>query len=157
MSAKSLIITSRAAAPAEPGQAVARGVLFELPRAKNFIEKSLSEDTRRAYTRALLDFFSFIRKESPLAQTDDNPDRVSEVFPRFTTYFVSQIINLSDADGEIVIHLDIESASQRKCECIIRRCNNKSTRTPVFFARPSKQGVNKWLRLSSTESDTRTE
>jgi hypothetical protein len=82
MSAKSLIITSRAAAPAEPGQAVARGVLFELPRAKNFIEKSLSEDTRRAYTRALLDFFSFIRKESPLAQTDDNPDRVSEIVRR---------------------------------------------------------------------------
>jgi hypothetical protein len=52
--------------------------------------------------------------ESPLAQRDDESNRVSEVVPRFTTYFVSQVINLSDADGKIVIHLDIESASQRE-------------------------------------------
>jgi integrase/recombinase XerD len=50
------------ALPATKEQAVTRAVRFELPRARNFIEKSLSEDTRRAYTRALLDFFCFVRK-----------------------------------------------------------------------------------------------
>src|SRR5262245_52343564 len=60
--AKDLIIIPAAKPPAAPGQAVAHPVRFELPRAKNFIEKSLSEDTRRAYTRALLDFFSFVSK-----------------------------------------------------------------------------------------------
>jgi integrase/recombinase XerD len=66
--AKELIITSAARTPAVPGQALTRPARFELPRARNFIEKSLSEDTRRAYTRALLDFFSFTRK--PPAQVD---------------------------------------------------------------------------------------
>lgn len=66
--AKELIITSAAKTPAAPGQAITRPARFELPRARNFIEKSLSEDTRRAYTRALLDFFSFTRK--PPAQVD---------------------------------------------------------------------------------------
>jgi len=54
MSAKNLIIISRAATTSQPDQAIARAARFELPRARNFIEKSLSEDTRRAYTRALL-------------------------------------------------------------------------------------------------------
>jgi hypothetical protein len=67
---KDLIVTS-AATPAAPGQALARVGRFELPRAKNFIEKSLSEDTRRAYTRALLDFFSFTGK--PPAQVRVQP------------------------------------------------------------------------------------
>jgi integrase/recombinase XerD len=67
---KDLIVTS-AATPAAPGQALARVGRFELPRAKNFIEKSLSEDTRRAYTRALLDFFSFIRKPPAQVTVED--------------------------------------------------------------------------------------
>src|SRR6266498_2687328 len=95
--------------------------------------------------------------ESPLTQTDNDSGRVSEVVSRLTSQFVSQVINLSDADGEIVIHLDIESASQRECECILRQLINKSTRSLVVFARPSKQGVNKWFRLSSTKCDARTE
>src|SRR5262249_24077258 len=44
---------------------------FELPRAKNFIEKSLSEDTRPAYTCALLDFFSFVRKPPVQVMVED--------------------------------------------------------------------------------------
>jgi len=71
MSAKSLMIISSAAATSQPGQAVARPVRFELPRARNFIEKSLSEDTRRAYTRALLDFFSFIGKLPAQVEVED--------------------------------------------------------------------------------------
>ena len=67
---KDLIVIS-AATPAAPGQALARVGRFELPRAKNFIEKSLSEDTRRAYTRALLDFFSFIRKPPAQVAVED--------------------------------------------------------------------------------------
>jgi site-specific recombinase XerD len=67
---KDLIITS-AATPAAPGQALARVGRFELPRAKNFIEKSLSEDTRRTYTRALLDFFSFVRKPPAQVTVED--------------------------------------------------------------------------------------
>jgi hypothetical protein len=46
--AKELIITSAARTPVVPGQALTRPARFELPRARNFIEKSLSEDTRRA-------------------------------------------------------------------------------------------------------------
>src|SRR5215510_8093820 len=69
--AKDLIIIPAARPPAAPGQAVANPVRFELPRAKNFIEKSLSEDTRRAYTRALLDFFSFIRKPPTQVTVED--------------------------------------------------------------------------------------
>jgi integrase/recombinase XerD len=71
MSAKNLMIISSAAATSQPGQAVARPVRFELPRAKNFIEKSLSEDTRRAYTRALLDFFSFTGKTPAQVEVED--------------------------------------------------------------------------------------
>src|SRR6266540_1140323 len=71
MSAKNLMITSSAATSSQADQAVARPVRFELPRARNFIEKSLSEDTRRAYTRALLDFFSFIRKPPAQVETED--------------------------------------------------------------------------------------
>src|SRR6266545_6902612 len=71
MSAKNLMIISSAAATSQPGQAVARPVRFELPRARNFIEKSLSEDTRRAYTRALLDFFSFTGKPPAQVQVED--------------------------------------------------------------------------------------
>src|SRR5215475_14887103 len=71
MSAKNLIITSRAATTSQPDQGITRAVRFELPRARNFIEKSLSEDTRRAYTRALLDFFSFIRKPPPQVTVED--------------------------------------------------------------------------------------
>jgi integrase/recombinase XerD len=67
---KNLMITSRSA-PVKFGQASTRPVRFELPRAKNFIEKSLSEDTRRAYTRALLDFFSFIGKLPAQVQVED--------------------------------------------------------------------------------------
>ncbi len=67
---KDLIVTP-AATPAAPGQALARVGRFELPRARNFIEKSLSEDTRRAYTRALLDFFSFVRKSLAQVSTED--------------------------------------------------------------------------------------
>jgi hypothetical protein len=99
--------------------------------------------------------------ESPLTQTDDDPGRVSEVVPRTTSKIVSQfdsqVINLSDADGKIVIHLDIESASQRECECIIRQWSKRSTRSLHVFARPSKQGVNKRFRLSSMKDDARTE
>jgi integrase/recombinase XerD len=75
MPAKDPMIVS---APALPEHAIARPVRFELPKARNFIEKSLSEDTRRAYTRALLDFFSFVRKlpaqvtvEDVIAYRDD--------------------------------------------------------------------------------------
>ena len=71
MSAKNLMIISSAAATSQPGQAIARPVRFELPRAKNFIEKSLSEDTRRAYTRALLDFFSFTGKPPARVEVED--------------------------------------------------------------------------------------
>src|SRR6266508_5429603 len=71
MSAKNLMITSSAATSSQADQAVARPVRFELPRARNFIEKSLSEDTRRAYTRALLDFFSFVRKPPAQVSTED--------------------------------------------------------------------------------------
>jgi hypothetical protein len=71
MSAKNLMIISSAASTSQPGQAVARPVRFELPRARNFIEKSLSEDTRRAYTRALLDFFSFIREPPEQIEVED--------------------------------------------------------------------------------------
>src|SRR5262249_10976854 len=71
MSAKNLMIISGAAMSSQPDQAVARPVRFELPRARNFIEKSLSEDTRRAYTRALLDFFSFIRKPPAQVEVED--------------------------------------------------------------------------------------
>jgi integrase/recombinase XerD len=75
---KALIITSGATPPAAPGQEGGRLSRFELPKARNFIEKSLSEDTRRAYTRALLDFFSFASKlpadvtvEDVIAYRDD--------------------------------------------------------------------------------------
>ncbi len=47
---KELIVTSAAATHATPGQALVRPARFELPRARNFIEKSLSEDTRRSYS-----------------------------------------------------------------------------------------------------------
>jgi hypothetical protein len=71
MSTKNLMIISSAAATSQPSQAVARPVRFELPRAKNFIEKSLSEDTRRAYTRALLDFFSLTGKPPARVEVED--------------------------------------------------------------------------------------
>src|SRR6266508_3643967 len=71
MSARNLMITYSAATSTQAHQAVARPVRFELPRARNFIEKSLSEDTRRAYTRALLDFFSFIRKPPAQVTVED--------------------------------------------------------------------------------------
>src|SRR5262245_275054 len=87
--------------------------------------------------------------ESPLTQTDDNPGRVSEVVPRLACYFVFQVINLCDADGEIAIHLDIQSASQRECECSIRIFSGKCIRKLQVLARASKQGVNKRFRLSS--------
>ena len=44
MMAKDLIIIPAARPPAAPGQALARVGRFELPRAKNFIEKSLAAD-----------------------------------------------------------------------------------------------------------------
>src|SRR5262245_22473801 len=71
MPAKDLMIIPATAAPAVPGQSVARPIRFEIPKARNFIEKSLSEDTRRAYTRALLDFFSFIRKPPAQVEVED--------------------------------------------------------------------------------------
>src|SRR5262245_45062801 len=43
----------------------------ELPEARNFIEKSVSEDTRRAYTYALLDFFTFVEKLPADVTVDD--------------------------------------------------------------------------------------
>ena len=71
-------IVSAPSLPGTHGQALTKPVRFELPRARNFIEKSLSEDTRRAYTRALLDFFGFVRQlpaqvsvEDVLAYRDD--------------------------------------------------------------------------------------
>ena len=70
MPAKDLMIISAAAA-VSPGQTVARPARFELPRARHFIEKSLSEDTRRAYTRALLDFFSFAGKPPAQVTVED--------------------------------------------------------------------------------------
>ncbi len=69
--AKDLIIIPAARPPAAQGQALARVGRFELPRARNFIEKSLSEDTRRAYTRALLDFFAFAVKPPAQVAVDD--------------------------------------------------------------------------------------
>ena len=71
MPAKDPMIVSTPASPASPGQAFARPVRFELPKARNFIEKSLPEDTRRAYTRALLDFFSFVRKPPAQVTVED--------------------------------------------------------------------------------------
>jgi integrase/recombinase XerD len=63
MSTNYLITVSEAALASDlSDQPATRVRRFELPRARNFVEKSLSEDTRRAYTRALLDFFSFVRK-----------------------------------------------------------------------------------------------
>jgi len=47
---------SPGAAHAAPGQALANLSRFESARARNFIEKSLSEDNRLAYTLALLDY-----------------------------------------------------------------------------------------------------
>lgn len=44
---------------------------IEIPRVKTFIEKSLSEDTRRAYSRALLDFFVFVNKFPSQITVDD--------------------------------------------------------------------------------------
>jgi site-specific recombinase XerD len=70
MSAKDLIIASAAVAATAPNQPVARPVQVNLPKSQNFIEKSFSEDTRRAYTRALLDFFSFIRKSLTMVQVE---------------------------------------------------------------------------------------
>lgn len=71
MSAKASIIIAAPALPVAPNQALARPVRFELPKARNFIEKSLSEDTRRAYTRALLDFFSFVRRPPAQVTVED--------------------------------------------------------------------------------------
>src|SRR5262245_35277132 len=71
MPAKDLMIIPATAAPAVPGQSVARPIRFEIPKARNFIEKSLSEDTRRAYTRALLDFFSFVGKSPAQVSAED--------------------------------------------------------------------------------------
>jgi len=68
---RELIITSAPATPSTPSQTLARPIRFELPRARNFIEKSLSEDTRRAYTRALLDFFSFVMKLPAQVEVED--------------------------------------------------------------------------------------
>lgn len=65
------LIVSAPALPATQEQTVMRAVRFELPRARNFIEKSLSEDTRRAYTRALLDFFGFVRKLPAQVDVED--------------------------------------------------------------------------------------
>src|SRR5262249_28597098 len=64
MSSTYLITVSAPGSPASgtSGLPVASPARVELPRARNFVEKSVSEDTRRAYTRALLDFFSFARK-----------------------------------------------------------------------------------------------
>jgi hypothetical protein len=68
---RELIITSATATPSTSSQMLARPIRFELPRARNFIEKSLSEDTRRAYTRALLDFFSFVMKLPAQVEVED--------------------------------------------------------------------------------------
>lgn len=50
---------------------IIRPTRVELPRARNFVEKSVSEDTRRAYPRALLDFFAFVRKYPAIVTVDD--------------------------------------------------------------------------------------
>lgn len=71
MPAKVPMIISAPAVPASTSQAVSRPVRFELPKARNFIEKSISEDTRRAYTRALLDFFSFVRRPPAQVLVED--------------------------------------------------------------------------------------
>jgi integrase/recombinase XerD len=68
---KELIIVSAATPPNELDHAPGRASPFELPKARNFIEKSLSEDTRRAYTRARLDFFSFVSKLPAQVTVDD--------------------------------------------------------------------------------------
>jgi integrase/recombinase XerD len=69
MPTKDLMIAPAAAAAAnQPG---ARPVRFDLPKSRNFIEKSFSEDTRRSYTRALLDFFSFVRKTPAAVEVED--------------------------------------------------------------------------------------
>ncbi|HKX30795.1 MAG TPA: tyrosine-type recombinase/integrase [Blastocatellia bacterium] len=73
MAANQLIIVS-STVPTDSGTAdspVARPTRFELPKARNFIEKSVSEDTRRAYTRALLDFFSFVNKPPAKVTVED--------------------------------------------------------------------------------------
>jgi site-specific recombinase XerD len=69
MSTKDLMIAPAAAtASNQPG---ARPVRFDLPKSRNFTEKSFSEDTCRAYTRALLDFFSFVRKTPASVEVED--------------------------------------------------------------------------------------
>ena len=68
--AKELIINS-VITPARSDEAPGRLARFELPRARAFIEKSISEDTRRAYTRALLDFFSFVGKLPAQVMVED--------------------------------------------------------------------------------------
>src|SRR5215475_10357879 len=104
MSAKNLIITSRAATTSQPDQGITRAVRFELPRARNFIEKSLSEDTRRAYTRALLDFFSFIRKPPPQVEVEDVIAYRDDLFKR--AYFgylkAAGDLETNPADTELV-------------------------------------------------------
>jgi integrase/recombinase XerD len=72
MSTNYLITVSEAAPVSDLSDRLAPRVRrFELPRARNFVEKSLSEDTRRAYTRALLDFFAFVRKLPAQVEVED--------------------------------------------------------------------------------------
>ena len=70
----------------------------------------------------------FVRNPLSVAQTDDDPDRVPEVIEHFTSGPGCQVIYLTEANGEIVVHFDIESASQRVCERIARisRCNTET-------------------------------
>lgn len=71
MSNAHTLIISAPSLPATHDQAMKTSVRFELPRASVFIEKSLSEDTRQAYTRALLDFFYYVRKVPARVEVED--------------------------------------------------------------------------------------
>jgi hypothetical protein len=46
-------------------------------------------------------------RDLPVAQTDDDPDRVPEVVQPLTSGSCSQVIYLTEANGEIVMSLDI--------------------------------------------------
>src|SRR5687767_15770139 len=118
MPAKDLIIAPAAATA--PNQPDARPFRFDLPKSRNFIEKSFSEDTRRAYTRALLDFFSFVRKTPASVEVEDviayrdelikkqrrKPRTVSTKLSVVRAYFnylkAAGLIELNPADARLV-------------------------------------------------------
>ena len=71
-------------------------------------------------TKTLFIPHSAFRIPLSVAQTDDDPDRVPEVIQPFTSGPGSQVIYLTEANGEIVMHFDIDPTSQGVCERIAR-------------------------------------